>query len=141
MFACTLTCTSTCTRSNESDITNAAYVHSSDTLTMSVVFQGLPGCLPWGMILTFMNDFLAQVRVWEQPGVQSKLNACKQCNACKCCAECLFSLTGNSEKSTRIHTSVHTHTYLWAHWNAQTHVCTFAQQTNDILVHVLAHAG
>lgn len=24
------------------------------------IVQGLPGCLPWGMVLTFMNDFLAQ---------------------------------------------------------------------------------
>ncbi len=22
--------------------------------------QGLPGCLPWGMILTFLNDFFSQ---------------------------------------------------------------------------------
>lgn len=27
-----------------------------------IICQGLPGCLPWGMLLTFMNDYLAQVR-------------------------------------------------------------------------------
>jgi predicted MFS family arabinose efflux permease len=25
-----------------------------------VISQGLPGCLPWGMLLTFLNDYLAQ---------------------------------------------------------------------------------
>ena len=25
-----------------------------------VILQGLFGCLPWGMILTFLNDYLAQ---------------------------------------------------------------------------------
>jgi len=25
-----------------------------------VIAQGLPGCLPWGMLLTFLNDYLAQ---------------------------------------------------------------------------------
>lgn len=25
-----------------------------------IILQGLPGCLPWGILLTFMNDFLAQ---------------------------------------------------------------------------------
>lgn len=25
-----------------------------------VVLQGLPGSLPWGMVLTYFNDFLAQ---------------------------------------------------------------------------------
>ena len=29
---------------------------------LPIKLQGLPGCLPWGMILTFMNDYLAQVR-------------------------------------------------------------------------------
>ncbi len=27
-----------------------------------VILQGLPGCLPWGMLLTFLNDYLAQDR-------------------------------------------------------------------------------
>jgi len=31
--------------------------------------QGLPGCLPWGMILTFMNDYLAQVCVPTSKGL------------------------------------------------------------------------
>lgn len=25
-----------------------------------IIAQGLPGCLPWGMLLTFLNDYLAQ---------------------------------------------------------------------------------
>lgn len=27
-----------------------------------VIAQGLPGCLPWGMLLTFLNDYLSQDR-------------------------------------------------------------------------------
>ena len=30
-------------------------------------FQGLPGCLPWGMFLTFFNDFLSQQKGLSVP--------------------------------------------------------------------------
>ena len=29
--------------------------------------QGLPGCLPWGMLLVFFNDFLAQQKGFSVP--------------------------------------------------------------------------
>ena len=29
--------------------------------------QGLPGCLPWGMFLTFFNDFLSQQKGLSVP--------------------------------------------------------------------------
>jgi len=32
-----------------------------------VCAQGLPGCLPWGMFLTFFNDFLSQQKGLSVP--------------------------------------------------------------------------
>ena len=29
--------------------------------------QGLPGCLPWGMLLVYFNDFLAQQKGFSVP--------------------------------------------------------------------------
>ena len=37
------------------------------TLCLSFVLQGLPGCLPWGMFLTFFNDFLSQQKGLSVP--------------------------------------------------------------------------
>ena len=48
---------------------------------LAVVLQGLPGSLPWGVLVTFLNDFLSQQKgltvpqatLVRAPGVQSSL--------------------------------------------------------------------
>ena len=48
--------------------------------TLCAVLQGMPGSLPWGVLLTFLNDFLAQKKgmsianaTWVRlPGVHRK---------------------------------------------------------------------
>ena len=35
--------------------------------TLCMHMQGLPGCLPWGMFLTFFNDFLSQQKGLSVP--------------------------------------------------------------------------
>jgi predicted MFS family arabinose efflux permease len=43
---------------------SSAYLSAKQVLAVPsnalVVLQGLPGCLPWGVMLTYMNDFLAR---------------------------------------------------------------------------------
>lgn len=38
---------------------------------LAVVLQGLPGSLPWGVLITFLNDFLAQQKGLTVPQATS----------------------------------------------------------------------
>jgi len=42
--------------------------------------QGLPGCLPWGMLLVFFNDFLAQQKGFSVPAA----TLVRKCSTLRC---------------------------------------------------------
>lgn len=54
--------------------------------------QGLPGCLPWGMLLVFFNDFLAQQKGFSVPAA-TLVHTCRMCSRLGiCCRLCINTL-------------------------------------------------
>lgn len=42
-----------------------------------LILQGIPGCLPWGVLSTYLNDFLAQVGHGGEGGEGAQAAACQ----------------------------------------------------------------
>ena len=68
-----------------------------------VFIQGLFGCLPWGVLLTYLTDYLAQNKGLSVPTA----TVVRPCSIpCHCCTVCLLAMLSAAElMATQVHLS------------------------------------